>query len=166
MHLTLRRKIAVALLALLLSFAVLVALTRERYDEQTLTTTFLGFTNTAPGHLKAIIRFPSVHSRAPAGTFFYKPTYDLNLSIKYVHEDGREMTLDFNERVGLFDHLPLGSADVLIPVYPGTTSMEFSKAEGLLAHRSDNELFGWRTPAPAPRRWRFTMKTILITFPH
>jgi hypothetical protein len=162
-HLTLRRKITLALLALLFCFTLAIVLTRERYHERTLTATFLGFTNTAPGQVKAIIRFPAVHKRAPSPTFFYKPTYDLKLSFKYIHEDGREMTLDFDDRLHLSDAFPLGAADVFIPVHPGTVTMEFAKAEGLLGYRMDNELFGWRPPPPKPRRWKFEMEKISTT---
>ncbi len=88
MHLTIRRKIALALIALFACFTLLLLLTRERYHERTFTATFLGFTNTAPGQMKAILRFPAVHKRAPSATFFHKPAYDLSLSIKHTHEDG------------------------------------------------------------------------------
>ena len=124
--------------------------------------TFFGFTNTGPDQINAIIRFPSVHPRAPTPTFFYKPIYDIDFEIKYVDSNGRGTTQRLGERVYLSAGLPIGGADLLVPVQRDAVSMTLLNGEGVLGSRSDNELFGWRPPPRKERKWKFQMEAISI----
>src|SRR5688572_11402175 len=88
---------------------------RERYDERQKRATFLGFTNTGLDQ-SAIIRFPSVHPRAPASTFFYKPIYDIDFEIESINSAGRRTTQRLGDRLYFSAGLPVGEADLLAPV--------------------------------------------------
>jgi hypothetical protein len=157
----LKRKAAIALVALIFCFFVAMALTHEHYDQRPRTATFIGFTNSGPDEIAAIIHFPGVHPRAPSATFFYKPVYDLKFKVQYTDSWGRGRSRVLRERVGLSTKLPVGEADVLVPVLPYTVSMTVLDAEGELGSYRDNNLFGWAPPAPKARKWEFQMVGIL-----
>jgi hypothetical protein len=164
---TLKRKAAVALLALIVCFFMLMVSSRERYDQRPRTATFLGFTNTGPHELHAILRFPSVHPRAPASTFFYKPVYNIIIDVGYVDSAGRGRTRRIGDRIHVSPKSPVGDADVLVPVPPDSVSLTFLKAKGVLGSYGDNELFGWRPPGPKEYEWKFEIDQtpIVLTNP-
>ena len=159
---SLKRKASIGLAALFVCFFMVIEGTRERYDERPKRATFLGFTNTGPDQVNAIIRFPSVHPRAPGSTFFYKPIYDIDFEIEYIHSAGRRTTQRLGDRLYFSAGLPVGEADLLAPVPHDAVAMTLLKAEGVLASRPDNELFGWRLRPPKERKWKFQMEAISI----
>ena len=133
---SLKRKASIALAALFVCFFMVIEGTRERYDERPKRATFLGFTNTGPDQVNAIIRFPSVHPRAPASTFFYKPIYDIDFEIEYINSAGRRTTQRLGDRLYFSAGLPVGEADLLAPVPHDAVAMTLLKAEGVLASRA------------------------------
>ena len=159
---SLKRKASIALVALVACFFIGIKATRERYDERPRVARFLGFTKTGSDEVNAIIRFPSVHPRAPTSSFFYKPIYDIDFEIEYIDSAGRGTTLKLGEHVDLSAGLPVGEADLLVPVPRDLVAMTLLKAEGVLASRPDNELFGWRPPPRKERKWEFQMEAISI----
>ena len=159
---SLKRKASIALAALFVCFFMVIEGSRERYDERPKRATFLGFTNTGPDQVNAIIRFPSVHRRAPGSTFFYKPIYDIDFEIEYINSAGRRTTQRLGDRLYFSAGLPVGEADLLAPVPHNAVAMTLLKAEGVLASRPDEKLFGWRPPPPKERKWKFQMEAISI----
>ena len=91
-----------------------------------------------------------------------KRIYDIDFEIEYIHSAGRRTTQRLGDRLYFSAGLPVGEADLLAPVPHDAVAMTLLKAEGVLASRPDNELFGWRLRPPKERKWKFQMEAISI----
>jgi hypothetical protein len=141
--------------------AAIFILNRHHQQQVTLPVAFGGLTNSA-GAKYAILHFPSVRESSPRKTFFWRPTYWIELDLVYSNRDGSSYQKSIQDIVGLSSRLPLGAAEIRLPLDTNVASITSTRAKGILDGYTDNKLFGMSSPFFHPRgRWDFSVPRIL-----